>query len=202
MPTYMEDRALVRRLLAGDERAFSRFFDDNFARVYRFVLARVNQREDAAAEIAQATLSRALRKLAAYRGEAALFTWLCGIARHELLDWLRRQSHYREHIVLTEDLPEVQAAIDTLLAPAIDEPASHYQAMELTRLIQVALDHLPPRYGNALEWKYIQGFSVKEIATRLDLSPVAAQSLLARAKRAFADAYSALARPTLKEEQA
>jgi len=197
----MEDRKLVRRLLAGDERAFHQFFDDNFGRVYRFVLVRVEQREDAAAEIAQATLSRALRKLAAYRGEAALFTWLCSIARNELADWMRRQSRYAQHIVLTEDLPEVRAAVDSLLAPAVEEPGGVHQKTELKRLIQVALDHLPARYGDALEWKYIQGFSVKEIAARLELSPDAAQSLLARARRAFADVYATLARPALQEEK-
>ena len=60
------------------------------------------------------------------------------------------------------------------------------------RLIQVALDNLPARYGDALEWKYIEGHSVKEIAQRLELGTEATQSLLARARRAFADAYTSL----------
>ena len=63
----------------------------------------------------------------------------------------------------------------------------------------MALDRLPPHYGNALEWKYIQGYSVREIAARLDVSHEAAQSVLARAKRSFRDIYSALARPLLEE---
>ena len=33
-----EDRKLVERLLAGDERAFSSFFEEYFPRVYRFAL--------------------------------------------------------------------------------------------------------------------------------------------------------------------
>jgi RNA polymerase sigma-70 factor (ECF subfamily) len=64
-------------------------------------------------------------------------------------------------------------------------------------LIHVALDNIPAHYGNALEWKYIEGHSVKEIASRLDLSPEAAQSLLARAKRAFRDVYSTLVEPVV-----
>ena len=63
----------------------------------------------------------------------------------------------------------------------------------------MALDKLPPRYGNALEWKYIEGYSVKEIAIKLDVSPEAAQSLLARAKKAFQEMYSTLARPVFNE---
>jgi DNA-directed RNA polymerase specialized sigma24 family protein len=46
----------------------------------------------------------------------------------------------------------------------------------------VALDRLPAHYGNALEWKYVYGFSVEEIAAKLGVGLDAAQSV-ARAKR-------------------
>ena len=199
MPTYLEDRRLVKRLLAGEEQAFRQFFDENFSRLYRFALARTSHDEDASREIVQAALSRALRKAHSYRGESALFTWLCAICRNELVDWMRRNARYHEHIVLTEDYPEVLAAVDSFLAPDSDDPGKHYQKHEASRLIQVALDKLPPRYGNALEWKYIEGYSVKEIAIKLDVSPEAAQSLLARAKKAFQEMYSTLARPVFNE---
>ena len=199
MPVHLDDRRLVKRLRAGDAAAFNRFFDDHFARLYRFVLPRVAQDEEAAKEIVQAALSRGLRNIRRYRAEAALFTWLCSIARNETVDWLRRNARYHEHIVLTEDAPEIRAAVDSFLAPQADDPGRRLQAEELRRLIQVALDRLPAHYGNALEWKYIQGHSVKEIARRLDLSPDGAQSLLARARRAFADVYAELARPVTQE---
>lgn len=199
MPIYLEDKRLVKRLIAGEEAAFSRFFNENFRRLYRFVLVRVSGEREAAAEITQAALSRALSNIRRYRGEAALFTWLCAIARNELADWVKRHSRYREHIVLAEDFPEIRAAVDSFGAPGSEEPGRRYQKQELSRLIQVALDHLPPRYGDALEWKYIQGFSVKEIAARLEVSPEAAQSLLARARRAFKDVYGTLVRPLMEE---
>jgi RNA polymerase sigma-70 factor (ECF subfamily) len=199
VPIYLEDKKLVKRLLAGDEQAFSQFFDENFRRLYRFTLARTSHDEEATREIVQAAMSRALRKINSYRGESALFTWLCVITRNEMVDWMRRNARYREHIVLTEDHPEIQAAVDSFLAPEVDDPGSHYQKYEASRLIQVALDKLPPKYGDALEWKYIEGYSVKEIALKMDLSPEAAQSLLARAKRAFQEIYSTLAQPVFKE---
>ena len=112
----------------------------------------------------------------------------------QLSDWLRRQGRYREHIVLVEDLPEIQAAIDTIQAPRQDSPERHYQRVEALRLIQVALDRLPARYGNVLEWKYIEGHSVKEIAARLHLGTEATQSLLARARRGDMKAHEILYR--------
>ena len=192
MPVYLDDKRLVKQLLAGDQRAFDRFFEDNFARLYRFAMVRLSDDPEGAREVVQITLTRAVRKMHQYRAESALFTWLCAICRNETSDWLRRQVRYREHIVLYEDHPEVQAAVDSFQVPAEDNPERQYQRTEAMRLIQVALDRLPAKYGNVLEWKYVEGYSLKEISAKLDIGTEAAQSLLARAKRAFAEVYSSL----------
>ena len=192
MPVYLDDKRLVKQLLAGDQRAFDRFFEENFARLYRFALVRLSDDPDGAREVAQIALTRAVRSLHTYRAESALFTWLCAICRNEINDWFRQQGRYRDHIVLVEDFPEVQAAVDSFQAPIEDSPERHYQRVEVMRLIQVALDRLPANYGNVLEWKYVEGHSVKEISARLEIGTEATQSLLARAKRAFADVYSSL----------
>ena len=192
MPVYLDDKRLVKQLLAGNQRAFDRFFEDNFARLYRFAMVRLSDDPEGAREVVQIVLTRAVQKMHTYRAESALFTWLCAICRNEVSDWLSKRGRYRDHIVLVEDFPEIQAAVDSFQAPLQDSPERHYQRVEVLRLIQVALDRLPANYGNVLEWKYIEGHSVKEIATRLEIGTEAAQSLLARAKRAFADVYSAL----------
>lgn len=192
MAIYLDDKRFVKQLLGGDERAFDRFFEDNFARLYRFALTRLSDDPEAAREVAQTTLIRAIRKLHTYRAESALFTWLCAICRNETSEWLRSQVRLRQHVVLTEDFPEVRAAVDAYRAPADDTPEANYRRTESIRLIQVAMDRLPPRYGDVLEWKYIEGRSVKEIAGRLQLGQEATQSLLARARRAFGEVYETL----------
>ena len=202
MPIYFEDKKLVKRLLAGDERAFSQFFEENFSRLYRFALARLSDDPETTREVVQMAMTKALRKIHSYRGEAALFSWLCVICRNELVDTVRRNASYRKTIVLTEDYPEIRDIVESLDAPLNSDPTGQYQKYEASRLIQVALDKLPARYGDALEWKYIQGYSVKEIAARMNLSHEAAQSLLARAKRAFKEIYSTLTKSVLGEPQA
>ena len=192
MAVYLEDKRLVKQLLAGEERAFDQFFNENFARLFRFALCRLSDDPDAAREIAQLTLTRAMRKLHTYKAEAALFTWLCAICRNETSDWLAKQGRYRQHIVLTEDFPEIKAVVDSFRTPEQMSPEMHYRRVELLRLIQVALDRLPPKYGDVLEWKYIEGYSIKEISGRLQIGTEATQSLLARAKRGFAEVYTPL----------
>ena len=189
----VRDRSLVRKMLAGDERAFDRFFDGHFPGLYRFALTRLNRDEDAAEEIAQATLCKAISKLKTYRGEAALFTWLCTFCRHEISAYYRRNRMASRRVDLVEDTPEIRAALESLDA-GTDGPARALDRSEIARLVQVALDQLPPHYGHALEWKYLDGIPVKEIAGRLELSPKAAESLLTRARESFRDAFTSLTR--------
>ena len=192
MTDPLDDRRLVKRMLAHDAQAFSEFFDGFFPRLYRFARTRLGEDPDTLKEIVHLTLSKAIRNLRTYRGEAALFTWLCTICRHEISDHTARVVRERKHVSLTEDLPDVRAAVDALTAPPSDDPEHTFKRLETARLIQVALDRLPAHYGNALEWKYVYGFSVEEIAAKLGVGIDAAQSVLARAKRAFHEVYGTL----------
>ena len=67
-----------------------------------------------------------------------------------------------------------------------------YERRELSRLVHVALDHLPPKYKEALVCKYLEGTSVEEVGRRLDLGYKAAESLLTRARQAFREGFSAV----------
>ena len=187
-----DDKRLVDAVLDGDERAFKAFFDEYFDRLFRFALVRVSGERAAAADIAQATLAKALKRLDSYKGEAQLFTWLCAICRNQATDWLRREGRYHEHIVLVDDYPEVQAMMDAIRVPDTDGPEAQVQRQQHVALIHTALDRLPRNYGDALEWMYIEGLTVREVAARLAIGREAAQSLLARARRAFAEVYMTL----------
>lgn len=187
-----EERQLVERLLAGDERAFSTFFNDYFPRIYRFALPRVNRDADLAKDVVQGTLIKAVRGLKGFRGDSALFTWLCQICRREIVDQLRKQRRRSDQVVLIDDSPEIRAVLESIEAPSSTEPMSRQDAAELQRIVHAVLDRLPARYGEALELKYIEGRSVEEIGDRLGIGHTAAQSLLARARVAFRDGVEAV----------
>lgn len=185
----MSDVGLARRVLAGEEAAFDEFFGRYFQRLFRFALPRLDGNEDAAEEVVQRVLIRAIAKLDSYKGEAALLTWLCTLCRREAARWHEQQGRLRE-ISLFDDRPDIRAALDTLSLVEADDPESALRRQELSALVQLTLDHLPGRYGDILEWKYIQGLSVGEIAERLDVGYKAAESLLTRARAAFREGFS------------
>lgn len=186
------DRAVARRILGGDEAAFRDLFDRFFPRLYRFALARVPGDPDTARDIVQQTFCRAIERLDTYRGEATLFTWFCQICRNLVADHYRRNSRSGSRVVLLEDLPDARAVLESLAAPEADEPETGVLREQVHRIVEATLDALPGRYGEALEWKYIDGLSVHEIAQRLSLGEKAAESLLTRARESFREAIAGI----------
>jgi RNA polymerase sigma-70 factor (ECF subfamily) len=183
------ERELVQRMLGGDEAAFDEFFADYFPRLFRFAVLRLRD-PDAAEDLVQNSLIAAVRNIGSWRGEATLFTWLCTICRREIAAWEKRTAR-RVVVPIAEDDPGLRAALESIGAAA-EAPDAGLARADTGRLVQLALDHLPPRYSRALEWKYLEDLSVDDIAGRLQCTPKAAESLLTRARDAFRDAFAAV----------
>jgi RNA polymerase sigma-70 factor (ECF subfamily) len=177
-------------MLAGDESAFETFFETSFPPLFRFSLSRVRDPE-LAREFAQTTICKAIANLPKYRGDAPLTAWLFTICRNEISAHFRRLGKNPAPVELLEEAPEVRLALGRIAA-GVDSPEQALHRKEVSQQIHGILDQLPPRYGQVLEWKYIDGLSVKEIAAHLELGPKAAESLLTRARVAFKEAYLAL----------
>lgn len=187
-----EDRQLVNRMLRGEEAAFSRFFERHFPSLFRFAMSRVGHDADLAEDVVQATLIQAIRKLSTFRGDAALFTWLCTFCRHEISANYRRRRRHIEHV--SDDADALEAALERLEAADTDVPDNQLQREALRSEVLGLLDQLPHHYGQALTWKYLEDLPVREIAQRLDIGPKAAESLLTRARNAYRDAFEAASR--------
>jgi RNA polymerase sigma-70 factor (ECF subfamily) len=181
---YETDRALVARMRAGDQRAFDEFFKDSAPRLVAFIARRTALDPATLEDIVQSALIKAVRHLASYRGEAALFTWLTEICRNELADEHRKAKRRPTHLSLDEP-DAVHRWEEMLRAPQGQEPVPQLQAASERAEIMKVLESLPANYALALEAKYGDGLSVETIALQLGLTEIAVQSMLARAREAF-----------------
>jgi RNA polymerase sigma-70 factor (ECF subfamily) len=154
----------------------------------RFAHSRLKTDPEVIREIVQASLCTAIDSLENYRGEAALFSWICGICRFEILAYLKRNKTSPTAVELVEDSLELQGRLESLTS-VIDDPEERTERREVATHVHLVLDYLPARYSRALEWKYCEGLSVKEIAERLQVGPKAAESILTRARVAFRDVF-------------
>ena len=181
---HPEDMDLITALSRGEQAAFDRFFETYFNRLYRFCRLRLKD-DHACEDIVQETLIKALRSLPGFRGDAALFTWLCQIARSEMSNWYQRNNRHIENTVeIDGDRVPPLALVDT---------NGDLEAQVTTvSSVERVLATLPEPYRTVLELKYLEGLSVTQIASILTTGDVAVQSLLARARKAFRESYGPL----------
>lgn len=155
----------------------SLLFDREADRIFGYLLVRSGSRavaEDLTGEV----FVEAARRCAEGRHCEVTGPWLQTVARRRLVDHWRRSSSRRRldarlrHGALLEPEREVDLADD--------------------RPVLEALDSLPDRQRAALCLRYLDGFSVAEVADALEVQYQAAESLLARGRRSFARAYEEL----------
>ncbi len=190
---YADDRRLARRMLRGDEQAMRTFIDTYFPRLYRFALQRTGRDAMQAEDIVQETLTIAARRIETYRGEASLVSWLTQICQRELGRQMKRRQRRDNVVSLLGDDEWLAAMVESADDGGNDPQFGGFENQEVIEAVHFVLDNLPNRYGDLLEWKYIEGLSIKEIQEKVDLSSEAVQSLLARARRAFKSGFTAVA---------
>ncbi|MEO7422687.1 MAG: sigma-70 family RNA polymerase sigma factor, partial [Ornithinibacter sp.] len=112
----VDDRALMARHVAGDGgEAFGELFRRHRDRMYAVAVRTTGQRELAADAVQDAFIS-AYRRAGAYRGEAAVTTWLHRIVVNACLDRLRKRrpmSPLPEGDLLGDNGPELDRGHDS-----------------------------------------------------------------------------------------
>ena len=190
---YNADKKLVKKLLNGDEATFDAFYEEYFDKLYRFVLSRVDQQHHVAEDIVQSSLCKAIDKLSTFRAEASLLTWLCTFCRYELSAYFKVAN---KQPLLIDDQPEIRAYLVSLTTVIQQQPENNLLQVELNKLVHLALDSLPEHYGRVIELKYVQHFSVKEIAIMMQVSAKSVESLLSRSRPVFKEAFFSLSSGT------
>jgi RNA polymerase sigma-70 factor (ECF subfamily) len=64
-------------------------------------------------------------------------------------------------------------------------PSAPLEVVEIKSRVHLALDSLPERQRMVLEWKYLEGLAVRDMAERLGETEKAVESVLYRARREF-----------------
>lgn len=172
--------SLIAEVLAGKAGAATRFYRAHAPKVRSYLRGRLPCEADVE-DILQDTFLSAFDCLPLYRGESSVLTWLLSIARHEVSDFYRKR-YVRAVVEKTVPLFE-----DTLLTA--DTPEYALQKKHLQDQFSRAYRSLSKQYREILSLRFELGLSVKEVSVRMNLSFKATESLLYRARQAFAAAY-------------
>src|SRR6187397_2557836 len=139
-PAAVDDADLVARVLGGDKGAYEVLIRRHNQRLFRAARAIVRD-DDEAEDVVQHVWVAVYQKLAGFRGDAALTTWLTRIVVNEALGRRRRRQR-GEHLALIDG--EAQTAA---LGRSPEEEAADG---ELGRLLEAHIDRLADIYREVL----------------------------------------------------
>jgi RNA polymerase sigma-70 factor, ECF subfamily len=154
------------------QRAFVDFYDRAAGEVSRYFVRGVLGDRATAEDLTQEAFAAVVVATRAGRSEALTMPWVMGVARHKLVD------HYRRSAADQRRLAHVWSRTsDDLEFDALD-------SCDPSRVLEMMRD-LMPEYRLVLILKYVDEQSAQEIATALNRSVHATNSLLSRARRAL-----------------
>lgn len=154
-------------------------FDHNVNDVYRFCLARSGDPEMAEDATSEAFLAAA-RLAANGRGNEVDRAWLFTVAKRRLIDQWRAASRELRR------LERVGNSRPRHLTGDLGDDVRSISAAEVSE----TLGSLPDRQRAALVLRYLDEYSVSEVADALAVEYSAAESLLARGRRSFERAWA------------
>ena len=176
----VDDKELIARVLEGDPSAERRLYDAHVDRVFRLVY-RMAGDLDRAKDYTQETFIRAFSRLADFRGEAALSTWLGSIAISVALNGLRKVRRMRDREVALDEAPQM-GRLSVEAEPDLK-----------TRLAQ-AIDGLPDGYRAVFVMHEVEGYTHEEIASSLGVHPGTSKAQLFRARARLREALADFAK--------
>lgn len=175
----MEQRDLVTRVLAGDPEAERDLYDAHVGRVYRLVYRMVGDGE-LASDYTQDTFIRTFDRLATFRGESALSTWITAIAISVVYNGQRKVRRIRTREV---DLKHAEPVAITVRRADPDLKA---------RLNQ-AIGGLPEGYRTVFLMHDVEGFTHEQIGSALGIQEGTSKAQLSRARAKLRNELAAFA---------
>ena len=178
----LDDSVLAGLAQAGHREAFRHIIQRCNQRLFRIARGVLN--DDAEAEdVVQEAYAHAFEKLAGFRGEASLLTWLTRIVLNEAHGRLRQRRP-------TVDIEQIEASQNDggqiVQFPSRfghEDPAAGAARAQIRRLVERAIDELPDAFRIVFVMREIEQCSVEETAATLELRAETVKTRLHRARR-------------------
>ena len=187
----LHDARLIERARAGDVDAFEHVYRQEVGRVFALCL-RMSGDAGRARELTQSVFVRAWDRLASFRGESQLSSWLHRIAVNEVLTEARTDRRRRARVVLAGD-ESLDRATGDPGAPAsaptyqgVTRPVDTESKIDLER----AIAGLPPGARTVFVLHDIEGYKHEEISKMTGSAEGTLRAQLHRARKLLMEALS------------
>jgi RNA polymerase sigma factor (sigma-70 family) len=170
---------LIQALQQGEEAAFKLLVANYQDRVYHTALGFLLSSEDAE-DAAQEVFIRVFEKIASFKGESSLATWIYRVTVTQSLDMLRKKQRKKRGRTILGLFG--MGGNEELHPKDFDHPGVKTENKERAKVLFNAMTRLPEHQRTAFLLQKLEGLSQNEIAAIMNTSAPAVESLLSRAK--------------------
>jgi RNA polymerase sigma-70 factor (ECF subfamily) len=178
-----KDEVLLARLQAGDESALRDLAEAYGSKIYQLAFRYLRNKEDAE-EVMQDVLYKVYRKIGAFRGDAALSSWIYRITFNAAMSRLRTAKYQRTHgdeLSITQNEGEEQTSRHDI-ADWSDMADERVFRSQLRQRVFSAILALPAIYRAPVVLRDIQGMSTEEASAMLRVKDQTLKSRLHRGR--------------------
>jgi RNA polymerase sigma-70 factor (ECF subfamily) len=178
----IQDWFLVREVQSGNQAAFEQLVHAHDHAVLRLAL-RITGSESDAQDIHQEAFLKVYTKLAGFRFECSLSTWIYRIVANLCLDHLRRNRKGRENVAIESNVEGEEYSLLNQFHDdrAANNPEQQLLGRELGTHISSALQTLTPRERMVFELKHFEGLRLRTVGQILNTSEASIKTSLFRA---------------------
>ena len=145
-------------------------------------IARKIDDEGTVEELTNDVMWAAIKSRGDFAEKSAEFSWICGIAKHKVIDYYRKK---KLKTILFSISPKFEEIADEALSPERDVLKN-----ELKEEIKATMAEISEGYANILRLKYVTGLKTSTIATILNTTIKAVEGQLKRAKMKFRENWT------------
>lgn len=174
-----EDAALIKRALAGEQKAYKKLRLKYHEAIYNLIY-RMIRNKDEVEDLTQEAFIKAFTSLSSFNDEFAFSTWLYKIATNNCIDYLRRKKLHTFSIDKPVESKESDFTYE--LPDSTYEPDQELIDRQRKKLLDDAINSLPPKYRQVIHLRHVEEKEYQEIAAilRLPLGTVKAHIFRAR----------------------
>ena len=173
-----DDVQLIRRILSGDDTAFSTLVEKYYRSVHALAWRKIGDFHHAE-EIAQDTFLQAYKKLSTLRNPSQFASWLYVIADRLCIGWLRKQKPAMPSLEGTQtNIVERLSYTRHISEQRETEAIEHHDEM-----VKNLLEKLPEQERTVVTLYYLNEMTTKEIGAFLSVPVKTVHSRLHRARK-------------------
>lgn len=161
-----EDNSLIDEALAGNQASYEKLMKKYYQLIYNLVYRMISKKEDVE-DLTQEAFIKAFNSLKNFDKQFSFSTWLFKIATNNAIDYLRKKK--LSTFSIDKQIESDDSDYSFEIPDSENKPDKHIMDKEMRKILDEAIESLPPKYKQVIVMRHKGELEYEEIAKELKL---------------------------------